>query len=92
MKIYKICTAEPYSFLVNDTTLPSDIPLRFRKKSLKNKYIIQSLPLMIRLRMKNYNMTLLQKLKKYQSDDQAKLISMNVLLVMKYYLQIKNKK
>ena len=24
IKIYKKCTAEPYSFLVNDTTLPSD--------------------------------------------------------------------
>ena len=32
MKIYKICTAELYSFLLNDTTLPSDNPLRFRKK------------------------------------------------------------
>ena len=31
MKIYKNCTAEPYSFLVNDATLPSDDPLRFRK-------------------------------------------------------------
>ena len=31
MKIYKKCTAEPYSFLVNDTTLPSDNTLRFRK-------------------------------------------------------------
>ena len=28
-------TAEPYSFLVNDTTLPSDNPLRFRKNLLK---------------------------------------------------------
>ena len=35
MKIYKKCTAEPYSFLVNDTTLPSDNPLRFRKNLLK---------------------------------------------------------
>ena len=35
MKIYKNCTAEPYSFLVNDTTLPSDDPLRFRKNLLK---------------------------------------------------------
>ena len=26
IKIYKKCTAEPYSFLVNDTTLPSDGP------------------------------------------------------------------
>ena len=30
MKLYKKCTAKPYSFLVNDTTLPSDNPLRFR--------------------------------------------------------------
>ena len=29
--IYKKCTAEPYSFLVNDTTLASNNPLRFRK-------------------------------------------------------------
>ena len=34
MKIYKKSTAEPYSFLVNDTTLPSDDPLRFRKNLL----------------------------------------------------------
>ena len=34
MKIYKKCTAEPYSFLVNDTTLPSDDPLGFRKNLL----------------------------------------------------------
>ena len=31
MNIYKKCTTEPYSFLVNVTTLPSDDPLRFRK-------------------------------------------------------------
>ena len=35
MKIYKKCTAEPYSFLVNDATLASDSPLRFRKKKSK---------------------------------------------------------
>ena len=34
MKIYKKCTAKPYSFLVNDTTLPSNNPLRFRKNLL----------------------------------------------------------
>ena len=32
MKIYKKCTADPYYFLVNKTTLPPDNPLRFRKK------------------------------------------------------------
>ena len=31
MKIFKKYTTEPYSFLVNVTTLPSDDPLRFRK-------------------------------------------------------------
>ena len=30
MKIYKECSKEPYSFLVNDTTLQSGNPLRFR--------------------------------------------------------------
>ena len=34
IKIYKNCTTEPYSFLVNDTTLPSDDRLRFRKNLL----------------------------------------------------------
>ena len=35
IKIYKKCTAEPYSSLVNDTVLPSDNPLRFRKNLLE---------------------------------------------------------
>ena len=34
IKIYKECTAEPYSFSDNDTTLPSDNPLKFRKNFL----------------------------------------------------------
>ena len=34
MNIYKKSTKEPYSFLVNDATLPSDDPLRFRKNLL----------------------------------------------------------
>ena len=41
IKIYKKCTAKPYSFLVNDTTLPSDDSLRFRK-NLLGLYIIKS--------------------------------------------------
>ena len=36
MKPYKDYTKEPFSFLVNDTSLPSDNPLRFRKDLLKN--------------------------------------------------------
>ena len=34
MKLYKDCTKEPNSFLVKDTTLPSDNSLRFRKNIL----------------------------------------------------------
>ena len=41
IQIYKNYTKEPYSFLVNDTTLPSDNPLRFRK-NLLGEYIIKN--------------------------------------------------
>ena len=34
IKIYKKCTAEPNSFLVNDATLAPDNPLIFRKNPL----------------------------------------------------------
>ena len=34
MKLYKDYTKEPYSFLVNDTALSSDNPLRIRKNLL----------------------------------------------------------
>ena len=35
INIYRECTAKPYSFLVIDTTLASDNPLRFRKLFLE---------------------------------------------------------
>ena len=31
IKIYKTCTSEPFSVVVNDATLASDNPLRLRK-------------------------------------------------------------
>ena len=34
MKLYKECTKEPYSFLLNDITLSSDNPLQFRNNLL----------------------------------------------------------
>ena len=84
IKIYKKCTVESYSFLVNDTTLPLD-------KYLLDKYIIKSGLLKIRLEMKNYNMTLTERLQKHQLYHQAKLISMNILLV-KIYCHLINSK
>ena len=48
IKIYKTCISEPYSFLVNDTTLLSDNPLRHTKNLLK--YICnKTMTMMIRL-------------------------------------------
>ena len=35
INIYKICMSTPYLFLLNDTTLASDDPLRFRKNLYK---------------------------------------------------------
>ena len=35
INIYRKCTVEPYLFFVNDTTLASDNPLRFRKLFLE---------------------------------------------------------
>ena len=35
MKIYKKCTEKPCSFLVNNTTFPSDNPLHFRQNLLE---------------------------------------------------------
>ena len=82
--IYKKCTAEPYSFLVNDATLASDNPLRFRKYIIKIMTINE-----IRDEKLQYDTN--RKLPKYQPYHQAKLISMNILLVKKYYHLINNK-
>ena len=41
--------------------------------------------------MKNYNMTLIKKLPKYQHYHQVNLININTLLVKKYYHRINNK-
>ena len=65
INIYRKFTVEPYSFFVNNTTLASDNPLRFRK-NLFSIYNNNSWELMIRLEMKNYNTILIEKQPKYQ--------------------------
>ena len=47
---------------------------------------------MMKLEMKNYSMTLIKKLQKYQPYHHAKLITMNILHAKKYYLKIKEDK
>ena len=80
IRIYKKRTAESYYFLANDTTLPSHNPLRFRENLLKYVY--------------NKIMTIDDQIKDEKLQllyHHAKLISMNILQVKKYYLLIKNK-
>lgn len=43
MNIYRRCTNEPYSALVNDITLPSDHPLRIKKNISDNISLMTSL-------------------------------------------------
>ena len=89
--IYRKCTDEPYSFLGIYIMLASNYPLRFRKNlfNIECNSIIssKSWQLMIRLKMKNYNMILMEKQLKYQLYHQAKFINMNILLVEIYYQQ-----
>ena len=51
IQLYKKCNA--YSFLVNNTILPSDDPLRFRKTFQKEYIIIMSIN--EKLKMKNFS-------------------------------------
>ena len=88
IKIYKKYTAETYSFLVDNATLESDNPLRFRKKYIPEINIRQS---MIRLELKKYNTILTEKLPKYLLCHQRNLINMNILQPKKYCHLIKNK-
>ena len=52
------------------------------------KQTYKSLLLMIRLKMKNYNTILIERLQKHQPYHQTKLIIMYILQVKKYYFLI----
>ena len=82
INIYRKCTSEPYSFLVDDTTLAPNNPLRYRE-NLFGIYNKKSWQLMIRLEMKKYNMILIKL--KYHLNHQAVFTNINILLVKKYY-------
>ena len=85
--IYRKCTPEPYSFIVNDSTLASNNPLKFRK----NIFDIYNKNHDIRLEMKNCDMILIEQQQKYQLYHQVKFININILLV-KIYCHLINKK
>ena len=82
--------AEPYSFLVNDTTLPSNNPLRFRQNHF-NIYIIKIMTINDQIRDEKLHMILIEKKRKYQLYHQVKFINMNILPVKIYYHLISSK-
>ena len=79
MNLYKKCTAKPYSFLVIDTTLPSDNSLCFRKNLLET---IENLIMTIDNEIRD------EKLQ-YQLYRQVKLMNMSSLQAKKSYHLIK---
>ena len=89
IKIYKKCAADPYSFLLIHTTLPSDNLLRFRKKFFKIYYKIMTID--DQIKDERLHIILIDNLKKYEPDHQTSFINMNSFLVEKYYNLIKNK-
>ena len=77
MNPYKKFTAEPYSFLVIDTTLPLDNSSRFRKNLLETiKKLIMTIDII--LRISNCNMILTEKQQKYQLYRLQKLITLTI--------------
>ena len=70
VNIYRKCNAEPYSVLVNDTTLASNNPLRFRKIFLT--YIIKIMTINGQIRDE-----------KLQYETNINLLSQNISLTVR---------
>ena len=87
--IYKECTAEPYSFLVNDTMIASNNPLRSEKIFLTNTIKIMTINDQIRDEKLQYDIN--REASKISGNYQVKFINMNILLVKIYYHLINNK-
>ena len=68
MKLYKDCTKESFSFLVNNSALPSDNSLRFRKNLLWNGCQFSN-------KVKTIKNKIVQNKTKYSLDRQVPKIS-----------------
>ena len=76
--IYRKCTAEPYSFLVDDTTLAPNNPLRFRKKPFwyrihKFHYIIKIMTINDQIRDEKLQYDINREAAKISSKSSGKL-------------------
>ena len=88
INIHRECTAKPYSFLVNDTTLASDNPLRFRK-NLFNIYNKNHDNDQIRDEKLQYDIN--REAAKISALSSGKILKYEILLVMIYYHLINSK-
>ena len=76
-------------FLVVDTMLASNIPLRFRKIFLT--YIIKIMTINDQIRDEKLQYDINREASKISGNYQVKFINMNILLVKIYYHLINNK-
>ena len=79
MKLFKECTKKSYSFLMNDTALPSDNPLKFRKNLLQKWVLVrkskQSITKLSKTKLKK-----IDKLLRFLLYHQEMLVKMNFWL------------
>ena len=81
MKLYKDYTEELDSFLVNDTTLVSESPLRFRNNLLQKRLsVTKSKQLIIKLSKTKLNIIQTDKLQKFLNYHEEMLVNMNFWL------------
>ena len=88
MNFYKKCTTKQYSFLVIDATLASNNPSSF-KKDLSERMLKLIMAIDDKIRDEKLQYDINREAAKKSALSSGKLINMNLLLVKKYYLLIK---
>ena len=88
LNLYKRCTSKTYSFLVNDTTLASDNPLRYRCNLLERVYkLIMTIEDKIRDEKLQYDIN--REAAKISGLSSGKIDKYEYLTVDEYYLLVK---
>ena len=79
MKLFKEYTKKSYSFLMNDTALPSDDPLKFRKNLLQKWVLVRKSKQSI-TKLNKTKLKMIDKLLRFLLYHQEMLVKMNFWL------------
>ena len=79
MKLFKVYTRKSYSFLMNDTDLPSDDPLKFRKNLLQKWLLVRKSKQSI-TKLSKTKLKMIDKLLRFLLYHQEMLVKMNLWL------------